>query len=99
MQENTTRSDEPAILAVIDAVARAVRSNDVEAFLLHCAPDIVVFDLLPPLEHEGTEAVRRSWATGLEPFEGPIEYDVDHLHISVNGDVAFTRCQIGRAHV
>jgi uncharacterized protein (TIGR02246 family) len=90
-EEQTTRSDLPAIRAVIDAIAKAVRTNDVGAFLAHAAPDIVVFDLIPPLEHKGEEAVRRSWSFALGSFEGPIEYEVDHLDISISGDIAFSR--------
>jgi len=90
-QEDTTRSDEPAILAVIDAIAKAVRSNDVDALIAHFAADVVVFDVLAPLEHKGTEALRRIWVTALAPFEGPVDYDVDHLGIWVSGDVAFSR--------
>jgi len=90
-EQDTTRSDLPAVGAVIDAIMKAVRTNDVEAFLRHAAPDIVVFDMLAPLEQKGWDAFRRSWAIALGPFEGPIEYEVDHLDISVGGDVAWSR--------
>jgi ketosteroid isomerase-like protein len=76
---------------VIDAIMKAVRTNDVEAFLRHCARDLVVFDMVPPLEQNGAEAVRRSWAISLGSFEGPIEYEVDHLDICMSGDIAFSR--------
>jgi uncharacterized protein (TIGR02246 family) len=90
-QEDTTRSDEPAILAVIDAIAKAVRCNDIDALLAHFAPEIVVFDMMAPLEHKGTDALRQSWSMVLEPFEGPVDYDVDHLGILVGGDIAWSR--------
>lgn len=90
-QDTTTRSDLPAISAVIDAIIKAVRTNDVEAFLRHCAPDLVVFDMLPPLEHKGWDALRRSWGVALGSFEGPIEYDVDHLDVTISGDLAISR--------
>src|SRR5690349_14733791 len=80
-EQSTTRSDLPAIRAVIDAIIKAVRTTDVEAFLRHAAPDIVVFDMLAPLEQKGWDAVRRSWRVALGPFEGVIEYDVDHLDV------------------
>lgn len=90
-EQDTTRSDLPAIQAVIDALMKAVRTNDVEAFLRHCAPDIVVFDLVAPLEQKGWDAFRRSWDIGLRSFEGPIEYEVEHLDISIGGDIAWSR--------
>ncbi len=90
-EEDTTRSDLPAIRAVIDAMMKAVRTNDVEAFLRHCAPDIVVFDMLAPLQQKGWEALRRSWGIALQGFEGPIEYEIDHLDIAMSGDIAMSR--------
>jgi ketosteroid isomerase-like protein len=90
-EQDTTRSDLPAIRAVIDAIIKAVRTNDVEGFLRQCAPDIVAFDLLPPLEQKGWDAVRRGWGIALGSFEGPIEYDVDHLDIAISGDIAWSR--------
>jgi ketosteroid isomerase-like protein len=90
-EQDTTRSDLPAIGAVIDAIMKAVRTNDVEAFLRHCAPEMVVFDMLPPLQQKGWDAFRGSWGLALASFEGPIEYEVDHLDIHVSGDVAFSR--------
>jgi ketosteroid isomerase-like protein len=75
----------------MDAIAKAVRSNDVEALLAHFAMDVVVFDMLVPLEQKGTDALREIWVAALAPFEGPIDYDVEHLGIWVSGDVAFSR--------
>jgi len=86
-----TNTDEAAIRAVIDGIARAVRAKDVEAMLAHCAPDVVTFDMLPPLVHEGYEGIRRIWAQALVPFETPIEYETERLAITVGGDVAFCR--------
>jgi uncharacterized protein (TIGR02246 family) len=91
-EQDTTRSDLPAIRAVIDAIIKAVRTGDVESFLRHCAPEIVVFDLTAPLEHEGWDAVRRGWSMALAPFEGPVEYDIDHLNVAISGDTAFSHC-------
>lgn len=80
-----------AIRAELESIIEAVRAKDVNAFLAHCSPDIVVFDLLPPLKHEGAGAVRGSWKTALRDFVGRADYEVLDLKISVNGDVAFCR--------
>ena len=90
-EDTTTRSDLPAISAVLDAVTKAVRNNDVDAFLFHCAPDVVFFDMSPPLQYQGQAALRRNWALALGSFEGPIDYELDHLDIAVSGDIAFSR--------
>jgi ketosteroid isomerase-like protein len=57
-----------------------------------CLPDIVTFDMVPPIQHDGIGAVRRLWATTLAAFVPPLEYEVHQLDITVGGDVAFARC-------
>lgn len=85
----SSNADESEVRAVIDALTDAVRARDVDAMLALCAPDVVVFDMLPPLTHEGTDAVRGAWAAPLESLEGPAEYEVQRLDVTVGGDVAF----------
>ena len=60
--------------------------------LAQCAPDIVTFDMVPPLRHQGSQAIRGLWARTLAAFDPPLEYEVHDLDISVDGDVAFARC-------
>jgi uncharacterized protein (TIGR02246 family) len=90
MPRKTPRhADESEVRAVIDALTDAVRARDVDAMLALCAPNVVVFDLLPPLAHEGTDAVERVWAAPLQFLEGPAEYEIERLDVAVGGDVAF----------
>lgn len=91
-EEETTRSNLPAIRAVIDVIVKAIRTNDVELFLSLCAPEVVVFDLIPPLEQRGLEAVRKAWNLSMGGFEGAIDYEVDRLDVQTGGDIAFSRC-------
>lgn len=83
--------DEAAVHAVLESIARAVRSKNVEAMLAQCAADLVTFDLVPPIRHEGAEALRAVWTKSLAGFEPPLDYDYQQLHIEVGGDVAFAR--------
>jgi ketosteroid isomerase-like protein len=92
MAEPSRSADEAAVHAVIEAIARAVRAKDVEAMLAHCASDLVTFDLVPPIRHEGADAIRRLWSKSLAGFEPPLDYDFQQLHIEVSGDMAFARC-------
>jgi ketosteroid isomerase-like protein len=85
-------ADEAAIHAVLESMAGAVRAGNVDAMLAQCAEDIVTFDLVAPIKHEGAEAIRPLWLQALAAFEPPIDYDFQQLHIEVDGDVAFARC-------
>ena len=90
MPRPTSRhADESEVRTVIDALADAVRARDVDAMLALCAPNVVVFDLLPPLAHEGTDAVEGAWVAPLQSLEGQAEYEIEHLDVAVGGDVAF----------
>jgi ketosteroid isomerase-like protein len=68
----------------------AMRARDAERIVSRFAPEIVKFDLAPPLRHVGPEARDvnrlRSWFSG---FDGPIEYEIRDLTVTVGGEVAF----------
>jgi ketosteroid isomerase-like protein len=57
-------TEEIRIKALLEAWANAVRRHDVPAILARHEPDMVMFDLPPPLQCKGIEAYVR---TGLEP--------------------------------
>jgi uncharacterized protein (TIGR02246 family) len=91
MTKTAPHTDEAEVRSVIYKLVQAVRAKDVEAMLAQCTPDFVAFDMIPPLVHEGADAMRRIWARTLESFVPPLEYGVHDLHISIDGNVAFAR--------
>src|SRR5262249_54551030 len=54
------KASEAVIRGLIEQRAQAVRAKDVDAVMSHYAPDLVSFDLAPPLELRGPAANRRS---------------------------------------
>ena len=85
-------ADEAAVHAVLEAIARAVSAKNVEGMLAQCAPDLVTFDMVPPIRHEGAAAIRDVWSKSLAGFEPPLDYDFQQLHIEVGDDLSFARC-------
>ena len=59
---------------MIDDYAKAIRAKDAEGVLRHFSPDIVCFDLAPPLKIEGKD--RKGLAEWFATWKGGIEYDV-----------------------
>lgn len=53
------------------------------------APDVVSFDIEPPLQHVGAEAKRKNWERVFAAYECPLGYEVRELTITVGEDVAF----------
>jgi ketosteroid isomerase-like protein len=81
-------ADEAAIRRIIDGWRGALRAKDAEALLRDHAPDVLTYDLAPPLLTRGPDlAGIRAW---LATWEGPIEYDVDDLNIAVEDGLAFS---------
>jgi uncharacterized protein (TIGR02246 family) len=76
------------IRAGLEARAAAVRAKDVEALLAWYAPEVVTFDLVPPISNRGAGAVRERVAAWFSSFRTPIEYEVREVTVFVAGDVA-----------
>jgi uncharacterized protein (TIGR02246 family) len=79
------------IRALVDDWASAVRAKDVDAVMRHYAADVVAFDLAPPLQYAGADALRASLAAWFPTFRGPVGYDIRNLAVTAGADVAFCR--------
>ena len=75
---------------IIAERAAAMRDKDAERVVAAYAPEVVRFDLAPPLSSAGAEVTDpegiRSWFSG---FVGPLGYDVTDLVVTAGADVAF----------
>jgi ketosteroid isomerase-like protein len=73
----------------IDELVEAIRAMDLNRVMSIYAPDIVSFDVEPPLQHVGAEAKRNNWANVFSMYHRPFDYEVRDLAIAVGGEVAF----------
>lgn len=80
---------ENEIHAVMDDLANAIRAKDVDALMAHYAPDVLTFDLLPPLQYQGADAVRKRVSQWFSSFQGFIGLEMRNLSITAGDDVAF----------
>ncbi|MGR6918702.1 YybH family protein [[Actinomadura] parvosata] len=80
--------DEAEIRRLIGNIVEGLRAKDPEALKRLYAPDIVSFDIEPPLQHVGIDAKLRNWAPVFTSFDR-VEYEVRDLTLTVGGDVAF----------
>jgi ketosteroid isomerase-like protein len=88
---NTRADDETQIRRPIEGWAEALCAKDVDRVVSHYAADIVSFDLAPPLQHVGTDALRKGLAAWFPTFRGAVGYEIGDLSITTGGDVAFCR--------
>jgi ketosteroid isomerase-like protein len=76
------------IKAVLDRRSEAVRAKDIERLMAHYAPDVVYFDVVPPLEYSGSAALRGRFSEWFNGYQGGIGQEVCDLTTWVSGDVA-----------
>ena len=72
----------------MDALARALRAKDIDALMAHYAPDVVTFDLMP-LQTQGADAYRKNFEAWFASVQGPIDYEIRDLRITMRDGVAF----------
>src|SRR5687767_8732795 len=88
------REDTPAasVRARIESLAQAIRDKDVDALMAHYAPDVIVYDVRPPLEVQGADAYRKNFERWFGAMIGPIEYEMNDVRISMSETHAFCHC-------
>src|SRR5215813_6263406 len=67
---------------------KAIRAKDIDGVTSLYAPDLISFDLAPPLRYFGADGKRRAWQGAFAAFSGPIAYEVRDLNVTTNGDLA-----------
>jgi len=87
--ETTKTNDEAQIRQLVNNWAKALRAKDVDGLMSNYAPDMLLFDLAPPLQYKGADAYRKSWEEWLPTFQGPVGYEIRDLSITAGDDVAF----------
>ncbi len=78
---------EAAIRSRLDAIIDGLRNKDLEALRRVYAPDVVSFDVEPPLRHVGTDAKLANWARVFTVFE-KVDYELRDLTVTASGDLA-----------
>jgi len=79
--------DEAAIRARIAEIADGLRTKNLEALRQIYSPEVVSFDVEPPLQHVGIEAKLQNWAKVFMFFE-KVDYEVRDLTVTVSADLA-----------
>src|SRR4051812_26101854 len=86
-QQRGTAEDQ--IKTVIEAWAAAVRRHDLAGILAHHEPDIVMFDVPPPLQSRGMDEYKKTWDLFFKYHKPSQAFDIEELEITAGEDVAF----------
>jgi ketosteroid isomerase-like protein len=82
-------ADEARIRERIAAWADALERKDVDGLVAHCAPDLLLFDAIPPYQSRGVEPLRAAWEGCMPYFPDAFSVEQRDLTVAVAGDVAF----------
>lgn len=87
--EEQKQNNESAVKKVIEDGIEALRNKDIEGVMALYAPDVVSFDIVPPLRYVGADIFRTVWEEVFSSFQGPLGYEMHDLTITASEDVAF----------
>ena len=86
--QSPASTDEAEILALLDTVRKAHLEKNAAGIAAPYATHAAIFDLEPPLAHDGIDVGRKErWLAG---WDTPIELEAWEVKITVSGDTAFT---------
>lgn len=88
--DHSAATGEDQIRALIDDRVKAVRAKDIEGAMSSSAPDIVAFDVIPPLQYVGLDVLGKRVEGWFSSFQGPIGHEICELNITAGDDVAFS---------
>jgi ketosteroid isomerase-like protein len=81
-------SDETQIRALLDSRSAAMGDKDIEGVMSLYSPDIVYFDLVPPLQYAGSSALRERFSDWFGRWTGPIGQELGDLKVIAGDTVA-----------
>src|SRR5688500_12374719 len=86
--EDAMPSAQTELRALFDRRSEAMRTKDIDRLMSVFSPDVVYFDLVPPLRYAGSAALRERFINWFTGWDGPIGMETRDVTISVSGDVA-----------
>ena len=81
--------DEAAIRDLVENWARAVRDKNLDGILANHSPDMLMFDVPPPLQSRGIDAYKKTWDLFYSWSQDSVVFDITEMNITAGSDVAF----------
>jgi ketosteroid isomerase-like protein len=86
---NDTTSEEAAVRDLVENWASAVRATDFDGILANHAPDMLMFDVPPPVQRKGIKDYKKSWDLFFSWARDSGVFDIEEMNITAGHDVAF----------
>jgi|SRR5215217_2795273 len=82
-------NDEAAVRDLIEKWAKAVRNKNIEGILANHSPDILMFDVPPPIQSKGIDAYKKTWDLFFDWSRDDPAFDIQEINVTTGNDVAF----------
>ena len=86
--EDAMASTQSEVRALLESWSEAIRIKNIDRLMSLYSPDIIYFDVVPPLRYTGSAAVRGNFLRWFDGFKGSIGQEIRDVTISASGDVA-----------
>jgi ketosteroid isomerase-like protein len=84
----THKTNDAQIRQLIAAQQRAICAKDVDQIMSRYATEVILFDVKPPFQTKGKDAVRQLWADCLPYFPASFEMETHDLTVTVSDNLA-----------
>jgi uncharacterized protein (TIGR02246 family) len=81
-------STQSEVRALLESWSEAARMKDIDRLMSLYAPDVVYFDVVPPLQFTGSGALRNNFLRWFDGYKSSIGLEIRGLSIVANGDTA-----------
>lgn len=76
------------VRAFLDSRSETIRTKDIDRLMSFYSPDIIYFDLVPPLRYIGSAALRDRFLLWFDGWKSSIGQEIRDESILVSGDIA-----------
>jgi len=81
-------STQSEVRSLFERQFEAIRIKDIDRLMAFYSPDVVYFDVVPPLQFAGAAALRGRFSEWFDGYTGPLGMDTRDMHILTSGDIA-----------
>jgi ketosteroid isomerase-like protein len=86
--EDAMASTQSEVRALLASWSEAARIKDIDRLMSLYSPDIVYFDVVPPLHFTGSAAVRGNFLRWFDGWKSSIGIEIRDMNIFASGDTA-----------
>ena len=81
-------STESEVSALLDNQSEAIRTKNIDRLMAVYSPDIIYFDVVPPLQFAGSAALRTRFLEWFDSYAGLLGVETRNRNIRASGDIA-----------